>query len=112
VGAITMIQLWASIINKGNKNLPANGNNNGNNIGEELQGFHNALKKQLEYWAENDTIINATAGNGGGDGAQVVPHDHYRLFLLDSAISNTLNSILGMSQTLNNNLKSENKDSR
>jgi len=95
VGAITMIQLWASIIKKGNKKLPENGNNNGINIGEELQGFHNALKKQLKYWSENDTNNNATE-NGGNDDAHVVPNDHYRLFLLDNAIGNTLNSIIGM----------------
>mmetsp|Transcript_23337 Transcript_23337/g.26028 ORF Transcript_23337/g.26028 Transcript_23337/m.26028 type:complete len:507 (+) Transcript_23337:766-2286(+) len=96
VGAITMIQLWASIIKKGNKKLPENGNNNGINIGEELQGFHNALKKQLKYWSENDTNNNATTENSGNDDAHVVPNDHYRVFLLDNAIGNTLNSIIGM----------------
>ena len=101
IGAITMIQMWSSstVKKNGRKFLPAyddegnndrsnyNNNNENNinigNIGDELQGFYNVLKKQLNYWSENNDTNNNV----------VVPHHHYRLFLLDSAISHTINTI-------------------
>jgi hypothetical protein len=105
IGAITMIQMWSSstVKKNGKKILPAppavktkinddddgddegndRSNNNGNNInigniGDELEGFYYVLKKQLNHWSENTNMA---------------PHHHYRLFLLDSAISHTLNTI-------------------
>ena len=72
VGAITMIQMWS--LAKGKQF-----NNDRIEFRENLQGFRVALQKQLESWSENSSIA---------------PEHHYRLFLLDSALEKTLESLM------------------
>ena len=72
VGAITMIQMWS--LAKGQQF-----NDDRVEFRENLQGFRVALQKQLESWSEDTSIA---------------PEHHYRLFLLDSALENTLESLM------------------
>jgi len=72
VGAITMIQMWSMVEGK---EIPANGKE----IGDDLRGFHAAVKKLLNRWSEN---------------ASLAPKLHYRLFLLDNAIENILQFLM------------------
>ncbi len=72
VGAITMIQMWS--LAKGKKF-----NDDRMEFRADLQGFHDALQKQIGSWSENSSIA---------------PEHHYRLFLLDSALENTCQSLM------------------
>ena len=71
VGAITMIQMWS--LAKGEQF-----NGNRTVLGANLQGFRIALQKLLGRWSEDISLA---------------PKFHYRLFLLDSAIENTCQSL-------------------
>eukprot|EP00536_Pseudo-nitzschia_multiseries_P009883 jgi/Psemu1/306890/fgenesh1_kg.287_\ len=72
VGAITMIQMWSMVEGK---KIPVNGGV----ISNDLRGFQAALKKLLRRWSEDSSLA---------------PQLHYRLFLLDNAIDNTLENFL------------------
>ena len=78
VGAVTMVQLWTATSNiTTDKEFHLDMREA---IGKDLEMFHHALIKQLKYWSE-----------------ECDPNDrapsHYRLFLLDSAIFNTLHAL-------------------
>ena len=71
VGAVTMIQMWSLVEGK---EFPEDRRT----VEENLQGFRVALQKLLGRWSED---------------ASLCPKLHYRLFLLDSALENTCESL-------------------
>ena len=71
VGAITMIQMWSLVEEK---EFPEDRKT----IKENFRGFRVALQKLLGRWSED---------------ASLSPKLHYRLFLLDSALENTCESL-------------------
>ena len=72
VGAITMIQMWSLAKGK-------TFNDDRIEFRADLQGFRDALQKQIASWTENSSIA---------------PEHHYRLFLLDSALEHTCQSLI------------------
>lgn len=89
VGSITMIQLWADSSRKrvrsGNNRIMAV-NMKLKSIGENIQCFQNALTKQFKYWSS--IRVEKT-----GASTDTTDPNHFRLFLVDSAITNTLASL-------------------
>jgi len=77
VGAITMIQMWSLVEGKV---LPID-----QKAMDKLRAFRVALQKSIDRWSEDSSLA---------------PKFHYRLFLLDSALHNTYNSIIQQNTTI------------